>query len=174
MYLRVNELRFCCAGSPYLMSATLIQDRWSAYSFCFPGNINRDLYQLVVLIFGDGFGPDDDAKWMIMLSHCQLQFVSNFDYRRARSAFHSTDDFKFVCLILVRRILSILLCLSLFRDARHNWNIVHPRYLEKTVSIPHSANIRIYIRHVAKRFTKIKNHMHWQNTRRYQFIDEIM
>ena len=36
---------------------------------------------------------------MMMLSHCQLQVASNFDYRRAQSVLRSTDDFNFVDLI---------------------------------------------------------------------------
>ena len=36
---------------------------------------------------------------MMMLSHCQLQFASNFDYRKAQSVLRSTDDFNFVGLI---------------------------------------------------------------------------
>ena len=33
---------------------------------------------------------------MVMLSHCQFQVASNFDYRRAQSVLRSTDDFNFV------------------------------------------------------------------------------
>ena len=33
---------------------------------------------------------------MVMLSHCQFQVVSNFDYGRAQSVLRSTDDFNFV------------------------------------------------------------------------------
>ena len=36
---------------------------------------------------------------MMMLSDCQLQAASNFDYRRAQSVLCSTDDFNFVGLI---------------------------------------------------------------------------
>ena len=33
---------------------------------------------------------------MMMLSHCQLQVASNFDYRRAQSVLRSIDNFNFV------------------------------------------------------------------------------
>ena len=36
---------------------------------------------------------------MVMLSHCQFQVASNFDYRRAQSVLRSTDDLYFVGLI---------------------------------------------------------------------------
>ena len=56
---------------------------------------------------------------MMMLSHCQLQIASNFDYRRAQSVLRSTDDFNFVGLIprliLVCHILSVLLSFSFQR-----------------------------------------------------------
>ena len=56
---------------------------------------------------------------MMMLSHCQLQVASNFDYRRAQSVLRSTDDFNFVGLIprliLVCHILSVLLSFSFQR-----------------------------------------------------------
>ena len=32
---------------------------------------------------------------MVMLSHCQFQVASNFDYRRAQSVLRLTDDFNF-------------------------------------------------------------------------------
>ena len=53
---------------------------------------------------------------MVMLSHCQFQVASIFDYRRAQSVLSSTDDFNFVGLsprlILGCHILSILLSLK--------------------------------------------------------------
>ena len=53
---------------------------------------------------------------MVMLSHCQFQVASNFEYRRAQSVLRSTDDFNFVGLIprliLGCHILSIFLSLS--------------------------------------------------------------
>ena len=56
---------------------------------------------------------------MMMLSHCQLQVASNFDYRRAQSVLRSTDDFNFVGLIprliLICHILSVLLSFSFQR-----------------------------------------------------------
>ena len=56
---------------------------------------------------------------MMMLSHCQLQVASNFDYRRAQSVLRSTVDFNFVGLIprliLVYHILSVLLSFSFQR-----------------------------------------------------------
>ena len=56
---------------------------------------------------------------MVMLSHCQFQVASNFDYRRAQSVLRSTDDFNFVGLIprliLGCHILSILLFFSFQR-----------------------------------------------------------
>ena len=56
---------------------------------------------------------------MMMLSHCQLQVASYFDYRRAQSVLRSTDDFNFVGiirrLIHVCDILSILLSFSFQR-----------------------------------------------------------
>ena len=36
---------------------------------------------------------------MVMLSHCQFQVASNFDYRRVQSVLRSIDDFNFVRLI---------------------------------------------------------------------------
>ena len=36
---------------------------------------------------------------MMMLSHCQLEVASNFDYRKAQSVLRSTDDFNFLGLI---------------------------------------------------------------------------
>ena len=57
---------------------------------------------------------------MVMLSHCQFQVASNFDYRRAQSGLRSTDDFNFVGLIprliLGCHILSILLSFFLFPE----------------------------------------------------------
>ena len=56
---------------------------------------------------------------MMMLSDCQLQVASNFDYRRAQSVLRSRDDFNFVGLIprliLVCHILSVLLSFSFQR-----------------------------------------------------------
>ena len=56
---------------------------------------------------------------MMMLSHCQFQVASNFDYRRAQSVLRSTDDFNFVGLIprliLGCHILSVLLSFSFQR-----------------------------------------------------------
>ena len=56
---------------------------------------------------------------MMMLSHCQFQVESNFDYRRAQSVLRSTDDFIFVGLILRLilgcHILSVLLSFSFER-----------------------------------------------------------
>ena len=56
---------------------------------------------------------------MMMLSYCQLQVASNFDYRRAQSVLRSTDDFNFEGLIprliLVCHILSVLLSSSFQR-----------------------------------------------------------
>ena len=71
-----------------------------------------------------------------MLSHCQLKIASNFDNRTAQSALRSTDDFNFVGLILVCHMLSILLCLSLPGDDRHNWNTQHPIYVKWDCLIP--------------------------------------
>ena len=36
---------------------------------------------------------------MMMLSHCQLQVASKFDYRRVQSVLRSTDGFNFLDLI---------------------------------------------------------------------------
>ena len=56
---------------------------------------------------------------MMMLSHCQFQVASNFDYRRAQSVLRSTDDFNFVGLIprliLGCHILCVLLSFSFQR-----------------------------------------------------------
>ena len=56
---------------------------------------------------------------MMMLSHCQFQIASNFDYRRAQSVLRSADDFNFVGLIprliLGCHILSVLLSFSFQR-----------------------------------------------------------
>ena len=49
---------------------------------------------------------------MMMLSHCQLQVASNYDYRRAQPVFRSTDDFNFEGLILLCHILSVPLSFS--------------------------------------------------------------
>ena len=56
---------------------------------------------------------------MMMLSHCQIQVASKFDYSRAQSALRSIDDFKLVGLIprliLVCHILSVLFSFSFQR-----------------------------------------------------------
>ena len=58
-----------------------------------------------------------------MLSDCQLQVASNFDYRRAQSVLRSTDDFNFVGfiprLILVCHIFSVLLSFSFQRRSTY-------------------------------------------------------
>ena len=50
--------------------------------------IYRDPYHLVE----HGLGQ---LGLMVMLSHCEFQVASNFDYRRAQSVLRSTDDFNF-------------------------------------------------------------------------------
>ena len=76
---------------------------------------------------------------MMMLSHCQFHGASDFDYKRAQSVLHSTGDINFVGLILLLilscHILSVLLFLSLSRDARHIWHRLHPSYFWKRLFI---------------------------------------
>ena len=73
---------------------------------------------------------------MVMLSHCQFQVASNFDYRRAQSVLRSTDDFNFVGLIprliLGCHILSILLSFSFQRRSTYLAYITPKLFLEKT------------------------------------------
>ena len=67
----------------------------------------------------------------MILSHCQLQLASNFDYRRAQSVLRSTDDFNSVGLIprLILPLTSFpFFFLSPSRDARHT---LHPSYFRK-------------------------------------------
>ena len=69
---------------------------------------------------------------MLILSHCQFQVASNFDYRRAQS----TDDFNFVGLIprsiLGCHILSILLSFSFQRRSTYLAYITPKLFLEET------------------------------------------
>ena len=73
---------------------------------------------------------------MVMLSHCQFQVASNFDYRRAQSVLRSTDDFNFVGLIphliLDCHILSILLSFSFQRRSTYLAYITPKLFLENT------------------------------------------
>ena len=73
---------------------------------------------------------------MVMLSHCQFQVASNFDYRRAQSVLRSTDDFNFVGLIprliLGCHILSILLSVSFQRRSTYLAYITPKLFLEET------------------------------------------
>ena len=73
---------------------------------------------------------------MVMLSHCQFQVASKFDYRRAQSVLRSTDDFNFVGLIprfiLGCHILSILLSFSFQRHSTYLAYITPKLFLEET------------------------------------------
>ena len=73
---------------------------------------------------------------MVMLSHCQFQVASNFDYRRAQSILRSTDDFNFIGLIprliLGCHILSILLSFSFQRRSTYLAYITPKLLLEVT------------------------------------------
>ena len=74
---------------------------------------------------------------MVMLSHCQFQVASNFDYRRAQSVLRSTDDFNYVGLIprliLGCHILSILLSFSFQTRSTYLAYITPKLFLEETV-----------------------------------------
>ena len=73
---------------------------------------------------------------MVMLSHCQFQGASNFDYRRAQYVLRSTDDFNFVGLIprliLGCHIHFILLSFSFQRRSTYLAYITPKLLLEET------------------------------------------
>ena len=70
---------------------------------------------------------------MVILSHCQFQVASNFDYRRAQSVLRSTDDFNVVGLIprfiLGCHILYILLSFSFQRRSTSFLAYITPKLL---------------------------------------------